>query len=132
MTITDGKSALEIDLVNWDGDAYVTVKIDSRGYSGENDLHVLAGVFKKFCTDILELQKTLKGKAVLESVSPGELSIEIQPDGDLGHMVVHGRCGYHVQTARHANWHSVEFGFEFDPQQLDKAIKVGWVKKYAI
>jgi len=132
LILTDGRSSLEVDLTNWDRDAYISVKINSRGFSGQNDLHVIGEEFKKFCSDILELQKTLKGRAVLQSVSPCELNIVIEPDGGLGHMALHGQCGYHIQTARHTNWHSIEFGFEIEPQQLDLAIKVDWIKKYGI
>jgi len=131
LVITDRKSSLEIDLVSWDGDAYISVNIDSRGYSGQNDLHIDAEEFKKFCADIFQLQKTLKGKAVLNSISPDELHIEIKPDGGSGHMSVRGKCGYHIHTDRQMNWHSIEFGFEFEPQQLDKAIKVDWIVTHA-
>ena len=132
MILTDNTSRLEINLSHWDGDAYVTVKIDSMGYCGENDLHIHSIEFKRFCKDILELQRTLKGKAELNSISPDELSIVVKPFDRLGHISVVGKCGYHAPTAHTTNWHSVEFGFEIDPQQLDKAVRAEWVTKYAI
>ena len=130
--LTDNMSTLEIDLASWDGDAYIIVRIDSRGYSGTNDLHILTEEFERFCRDILELQRTLKGQAVLNSISPNELSIIIKPFDALGHISVTGKCGYHIHTSHGTNWHSVEFGFEVDPQQIDKVASVEWVKKHAI
>jgi len=131
LILTDRISSLEVDLATWDGDAYITIKIDSRGFKGQNDLHVVGSEIRQFCSDLIQLHKTLKGHASLKSVSPDELNIEIQPYGSLGHMSVRGKCGYHVQTSKHLNWHSVEFGFEFEPQQLDSAVKVDWVRKFA-
>jgi len=131
MILTNSNSSLEINLAHWDGDAYITVSVDSEGFRGVNDLHILSSVFQQFCRDILELQKTLKGKAVLESIHPGELMITVEPYDNLGHISVAGVCGYHVSTAHGSNWHSVQFGFEIDPQQLDKAVKAEWVEKYA-
>lgn len=130
--LTDDTSVLEIDLASWDGDAYVTVRVDSRGYAGANDVYVLDSEFRQFCSNLLKLQETLKGQAVLSSVSPGELEIRLEPFDALGHISVIGKLGYHMFTRHSSNWHSVEFGFEFDPQQLDGAARVDWVRKYAI
>ena len=124
LILTDNVSKLEIDLAAWDGEAYITVKVNSRGFSGQNDMHISSSVFQRFCSGFINLQKNLKGKAELKSISPNELDIIVEPDGSLGHIAVRGKCGYHVQTSRHSNWHSIEFGFEFEPQQLDRALKV--------
>lgn len=132
MILTDNTSKLEIDLASWDGDAYINVIIDSRGYCGENDLHISAGEFKQFCRYILSLQRTLKGQAVLNSVFPDELNIVIKPHDTQGHISIIGKCGYHIHTSYGCNWHSVEFGFEVEPQQLDKAVRVEWVAKFGI
>ena len=131
ITLTDRVSILDLDLASWDGDAYVTVKVNSRGYCGENDLHILAGDFRQFCSSLISLQKNLKGSATLTSVHPEELFIEIKPFGSLGHFSVLGKFGYHISTSHSSNWHSVEFGFEIEPQQLDMAVKAEWVKKYS-
>jgi len=129
--LSDGQSKLEIDLASWDGDAYVSVSVDSRGYAGANDLHVFSEEFKSFCKGLVNLQKNLKGKVELKSISPDEMDITIQPFDALGHISVKGKLGYHIYTKHSSNWHSVEFGFEVDPQELDKIIKVDWVQKYA-
>ena len=131
IVLTDNKSILEIDLASQDSDAYVTVRVESRGYAGSNDLHFLDADFRQFCSGLLKLQKTLKGEAILRSVSPGELEIRVEPFDALGHMSVKGKIGYHIFTSHSSNWHSVEFGFEIDPQQLDGVARVGWVQQYA-
>ena len=130
MIFEDGQSQLEIDLVNWGGDAYVSAKVRSQGFAGEVDLHVIAEEFKQFCKDLCSLQQSLKGKAELNSISPDELKITIQPFNSLGHMTVSGTVGQHISTSQSMNWHSVNFGFEIDPQQLDKAVKVDWVVEH--
>jgi len=130
MNFTDGKSKLTIKLIEWDGDAYISTKIDSRGFSGQTEAHIISQDFKAFCKSLLELQLSLKGEVSLNSVSPNEIEIKIKPNDNLGHMSVSGSIGQHVFTSNESNWHSVQFGFEIEPQQLDKAIKIEWVNEY--
>jgi len=93
-----------------------------------NDLHVQADVFRDFCTNLLSLQKQLEGIAILRSAISRELHIEIKPFGSRGHISVTGKTGYDVRTDQSHNWHSVEFGFEIEPQQLDQVVKIDWVR----
>ena len=132
LRLTDGTSSLEVDLATWDGDGYITVAVESRGFSGRNDLHVAAGTFKLFCSSLLSLQRTLKGEARLTSAMPEELDIIVAPADGLGHIVVKGHTGYHVQMAHTAYWHAVHFGFQIEPSQLDTAAKVPWVIEHAV
>jgi hypothetical protein len=48
-----------------------------------------------------------------------------------GHIAVSGKTGYLIQHESGGFWHSVEFGFEFDPSQLASATKLAWVSRYA-
>ena len=123
IVITDSKSVLGIELVSWDGDAYLGVTLESHGFSGRNDLHVEGKDFRNFCRGLVKLQSTLSGKAVLRSVDPRELEITFESYGSLGHISVKGRLGYYVDTGRALNWHAVEFGFEVDPQNIDEAVR---------
>jgi hypothetical protein len=132
LRLTDGTSFLEIDLASWDGDAYVTVAIESRGFAGRNDLHVVACEFQSFCASLVSLQRTLKGEARLTGVMPNELDIVLAPADALGHIVVKGHTGYEVQMAHTSHWHAVHFGFQVDPTQLDAAVKVPWVTEHAV
>lgn len=130
-SLTDGTSRLDIDLLSWDGDAYVGVSVDSRGFSGQHDLHVLGMAFRSFCSSILMLHKELKGEARLTAVAPNELDVRIAPADALGHISVSGNIGYHALGSHTSFWHQVNFGFEIEPNQLDTAIKNSWVREYA-
>lgn len=132
LRLTDGMSCLEIDLADWDGDAYVTVAIESSGYAGRNDLHVVSEDFTEFCSSLIELQRTLKGRARLTGVMPEELDIVFTPAGSLGHIAVTGHTGYHVQMAHTTYWHAVHFGFQIEPTELDAAAAVPWVAEHAV
>ena len=131
LLLTDGASRLELDLVRWDGDAYLSVVVDSRGFSGRNDLHVVAAAFRLFCSQLLALQRTLKGEARLTALVPAELDIHIEPAGSTGHLAIVGRTGYHMQIAYTTYWHEVHFGFQIEPGQLDAAARIPWVRQYA-
>jgi hypothetical protein len=113
------------------GDAYVTIKLSSNGFSGQNSLWVLSESLFYFCRSLIVLEKTRKGEALLESISPGELNLQIFSIDSLGHMGVRGKTGFNVLNSTDLFPHSVTFGFEFDPSQLVKATKVDWVRKNA-
>jgi len=113
------------------GDAYVTIKLSSNGFSGQNDLWVLSESLFYFCRSLIALEKTRKGEALVESISPGELNLQIFSIDSLGHMGVRGKTGFKVFNGTDLFPHSVTFGFEFDPSQLVKAAKVDWVRKNA-
>ena|SRR5882672_2560646 len=132
LQLTDGTSSLAIDLASWDGDAYVTVAINSRGFAGRNDLHIIAEAFNNFCAALVSLQRTLTGEARLTGVMPNELDIVLAPADRLGHIAVKGHTGYKVQLAHTSYWHAVHFGFQVEPTQLDAAAKVPWVTEHAV
>ena len=113
------------------GDAYVTVAISSNGYRGHNDLWVSAGSLRSFCRALVALEASRRGAAELESISPDELTLKVHSVTSRGHVAVSGKTGYLVQHESGGFWHSVEFGFEFDPSQLASAAKLPWVSRYA-
>lgn len=110
------------------GDAYVTIRLHSNGYAGQNDLWVSQESLCGFCRDLVKLEKQRKGKSLLESMSPGELSLQIFSIDSLGHMGVRGTTGFKVYNGKDLFPHSVTFGFEFDPSQLEKAANTNWVQ----
>ncbi len=113
------------------GDAYVTVRVSAAGFAGHNDLWVLAPALHSFCQGLVSLERDRRGEAVLESVISKELRIVVHSVDSCGHMAVEGSTGYHVQREHCRPWHSVAFGFEFDPSQLVRALGVGWVRANA-
>ncbi len=134
----DQDNFVELDLVQEEGatlpsrgDAYVTLRVSSAGFSGHNDLWVFSQSLSSFCLSLVSLERDRRGEAVLESISPGELSLRIRSVDRAGHMAIEGKTGYPVQREHGLIEHSVQFGFEFDPSQLLKAVKVDWVKRNA-
>ena len=97
------------------GDAYITIKLHSNGYSGQNDLWVSYESLSKFCCDLIKLEKERKGETTLESMSPGELYLQIFSIDSLGHVGVRGSTGFQVLNGTDLFPHSVTFGFGFDP-----------------
>ena len=129
---------IEIDLASQEeadlpsrGDAYVTVKVQSHGFSGHNDLWLLADSLRSFCAALVSLEAKRQGEARIEGISPGELDLRIFSVDRLGHMAVEGITGYGIQSENAIFPHSVRFGLEFDPSQLVAAVRVPWVKRNA-
>jgi len=114
-----------------ESDAYMTVKIDSAGFCGHNDLWVDARALRRFCSDLLHLAAKRQGSATIEGISPGEMEITVRSIDRSGHMVVEGSTGYEVQRERGTRRHSITFGIEFDPSQLNEVERVPWVRQNA-
>ena len=111
-----------------EGDACVTLKIVSAGFAGYNHLWVEARSLRKFCRDLLRLAKERQGSAKMEGMGPDEMEIVVVRSIDaLGHMIVEGTTGRKVQGERGLRLHSITFGFEFDPSQLNEVERVPWV-----
>ena len=129
---------VEIDLARQEtdelpsrGDAYLTIRVSAAGFTGHNDLWVLAPVLRSFCQALVALERERRGEAALESISPDELRLVVRSVDSCGHMVIKGSTGYAVQREHSRPWHSVDFGFEFDPSQLIRAASVDWVRRNA-
>ena len=84
-----------------------------------------------FCRASVALEASRRGTAELESISPDELHLKVHSITSRGHVAVSGKTGYLIQHDSGGFWHSVEFGFEFDPSQLASATKLPWVSRYA-
>ncbi|MBC7910942.1 MAG: hypothetical protein H7Y30_10610 [Pyrinomonadaceae bacterium] len=111
-------------------DAHVTVEVCSNGFRGHNDLWVSSNSLHDFCRALVALEVSRQGMAQLESISPGELQVNVHSVTSRGHIAVSGKMGYLVQHENGSFWHAVEFGFEFDPSQLASAVKLPWVSRY--
>ena len=68
---------------------------------------------------------------MLESMAPDELRLVIRSVDSSGHMAVEGATGHQVLREHSRPWHSLTFGFEFDPSQLVKAVSIDWVRRNA-
>ena len=129
---------VEIDLASQEsddlpskGDAYLTIRVCATGFAGHNDLWVLGPTLRTFCQALVTLERDRRGEAILESVSPEELRVIVRSVDSCGHMAIEGSTGYAVQREHSRPWHSVDFGLEFDPSQLVRAVRVEWVRRNA-
>ena len=139
LRFSDGQNAFEMDVAIEEdrslpshGDAYVTVKVQSEGFNGHNDLWVLGPALSAFCRSLVQLNNSLMGEALLESISPKELELKVRSVSSRGHLAVEGSTGYNVEgTNGQSYWHAVSFGLEFEPSQLTAAVALPWVQRYA-
>jgi hypothetical protein len=82
----------------------------------------------QFRKSLASLCQNLNGEAALASMSPNELSLTINSVSSRGHLAVHGSLGHHVVTENSQFWHSIAFGFEFEPSQLEEASHASWLQ----
>ena len=123
----------QIELILFDQDKHtpgISITVSSSGFTGHTDTYVVG--FPEFCKVLISLEQARTGEAVLKSVSPGELELVVRAVDRKGHMAVEGVVGYHYLGETGTRyWHAAHFGFEFDPSQLQEAVKISWIKKYA-
>lgn len=138
LRISNGDNFLEIGLAIEEdhtlpshGDAYITLNVQSGGFAGHNDLWAQSESMSAFCRALIALNETIKGEAVLESISPGELVLKVFSFNSRGGIAVEGSTGYHIIGENREFWHSVSFGFEFEQTQLSTLVQLPWVKRYA-
>lgn len=112
------------------GDAAVSITLQSHGFSGYSDFWVFGQALGSFCTSLISLANTLNGEASLESISPNELKLGIRSLSQEGNIVIAGTTGRMIYEENSKIWHSVSFGFEFEPSQLIEAVKLPWVQRY--
>jgi len=72
------------------GDALLGVRMHSAGFSGSTEVWVLQEQLRLFCSSLVKLEQSLRGQAMLESVSPGELELKVFSVSLRGHVAVEG------------------------------------------
>lgn len=135
MKIENGSNYLEIEVqLETDsslpscGDALIGIAVSSNGYSGKNQVWVAKQELDLFAASLKELEKIRKGEAVLNSMSPDELSLKVYSYDSVGHMAVEGITGHQVIGSVTFK-HSVRFGFIIDSEQLVKLSKASWLNQ---
>jgi hypothetical protein len=113
------------------GDVRLLIAAESHGFTGRTEVWVLQEEIARFARDLTDLNRNLKGSAILRSVSPNELELEVLAVTSRGHLAVQGSLGYHIHEAERMYWHAVHIGFEFEPSELEKAAYEPWVAKNA-
>lgn len=120
-----------VDLPHAQDDVRLQINVESHGFTGSTDVWVLREEVQSFARDLAKLNSTLSGHAAIRSISPGELDLTIRSVSSRGHMAAQGTIGYQVYERERMYWHSVSFGFEFEPQQLEAAVREPWVAQSA-
>jgi hypothetical protein len=110
------------------GDALIGIVVSSNGYSGKNQVWVAKQELELFSAVIIKLEKNRKGEAVINSMSPGELSLRVYSYDSVGHMAIEGITGHPVIGSVTCK-HSVQFGFTIEPEQLVKLSKAKWLNQ---
>lgn len=113
-----------------DGDARLSIVVQSHGFSGRNHCWTARAALRDFAEQLAQLDRSLKGAAKLESISPGELDLHVRTVSPLGHMVVVGSAARRLRDDYESYLHSVAFGFEIDATQLSAALSNSWLSEY--
>jgi hypothetical protein len=113
------------------GDAELLIRVHSGGYAAQASVWVARDQLVQFRNSLVSLCQSLNGEAALASMSPDELSLKVKPVSSRGHLAVQDSLGQHVSTENSRFWHSVAFGFEFEPSQLGEAIHASWLQSPA-
>lgn len=110
------------------GDTLFVVKVRVSGYetvfSAESRAWVEAPVLVAFTRQLRDLEKRRQGSAVLESMAPGELRLEVRSYGRVGRVGAFGQLGHWCQSEADGRyWSVVSFGFPYCPTELPGIIR---------
>jgi hypothetical protein len=102
------------------GDYLVLIEVRRHGFSGRSDTWIIREALLAFVRDLARLEEVRRGAATVESISPGELRLEVRATDSAGHMAVGGMVGY-----RHSDGETaLTFApFEFDPSMLPTLVR---------
>lgn len=111
--------------------AYLSLDFSSHGFSGANELWVASPELVRFCRELVALERSQQGEAVLAGVDPQELHLRIYAIGPGEPLAIEGTTGYFIPAPHGAFWHEARFGFEFAPHHLAAAVRLPWVRAHA-
>jgi hypothetical protein len=99
----------------------------SDGFSGHTETWITASQLRTFAQSLIRTETSRKSSAQLQSISPGELELRIEPISSRGHFGVFASVGLAVHQEHGVREQRVSIAFEFDPSQLSSAVKVPWI-----
>jgi hypothetical protein len=106
-----------------DGSVKLSVRAAGYGFSGRNPSVWISRLdLAVFVRDLQEVERTRRGEARLESMSPGELSLKISVIDGAGHTRADVTVSRRYFAQKFAS-PEVRFGFEFDPSNLPGLLK---------
>jgi hypothetical protein len=126
MILHDGNDFIELKMAERTpaglpsaGDVRFNARVQFSTFSAESDVWVDAPALRSFVEQLREVERTRQGGAILVSMSPGELRLEIRATDSLGHVGAVGELGRWCRgTLDGRFWSSVAFGIPFDPSLL--------------
>jgi hypothetical protein len=127
MLLRDADSFIEILLIERTpatlpgaGDLRFSARVAFGTFRGECDeIWIAAPAFRDFLSGLQALEARRQGSAVLESMSPGELLLEVDSTDRAGHMAASGQLGRWCYAGGEGmSWCQVPFYFSFCPSLL--------------
>jgi hypothetical protein len=106
------------------GDVLVVVRAQLADFSGAVDAWIVRREWTAFLTQLVKLERTRNGEAVLESASPGELRLRVFALDRAGHMGAEAEFRVQYSDATHPQVASLKLGpIEFDPTSLPDLVR---------
>lgn len=106
------------------GDVLVGVRARLGDFSGATTAWVLPEAWKRFLSQLKELEKVRAGEALLESVSPGEMRVRIFALDRAGHVAAEGEVTSFFAAPHQPRAATFVFGaIEFDPTALPALLR---------
>ncbi len=100
MIIQDRANAIELTLLErlpddlpTPGDVRLRVKVEAEGFAGLSEVWIEKATLERFTRDLLALERTRDGEAVLKSVSPDAFVLRLRSVDRAGHIAVSGQLG---------------------------------------
>lgn len=126
MIIRDGSQSLEITFRERGPagtpaalDLGINVAVVHKTFSGRNDsVWVQGSDWRQFTRHLAELDRTRKGEAVINAMSPRELRLRIFASDKAGHIMAEGWVGRDYTTRGGLIENRVSFAIEVDPTTL--------------
>lgn len=117
----DKHEFVELRLVLEVGDDFhLSALVETSGFRGTTEMCIFRGQWQDFCHELAQLEKTRRGKASLESMSPGELSLEVQNTSRAGAMAVGGLIGTDIGNRVRMTFDPIPF----DPSSLPELVRI--------
>lgn len=114
----DGKSYLIIEYVDCEIERYpsvcVAITVQDRDFKGfNNDVWIELDLLKDFINNLKTLEKTRRGSASMNSMSPEEFQLKIETYDLSGHMILNYKISQYTHRMP-TNIISLTGGFEMD------------------
>ena len=131
MIIQDRANAIELTLLEripddlpTPGDVRLRVKVEAEGFVGLSEVWIEKPTLELFTQDLLALERTRDGEAVLKGVSPDEFILRLRSVDRAGHIAVNGQLG-RITYGLKAYEQRLHYAFDLSSDMLGT-----WVKTF--